>query len=99
MRAVAGEADIAARAPDFGAEPFSGPFHHHAAKVTARRARQDRVSEMAGDVLDVAGIHRGAFDLHDRALRIGGRGGHIDVFEYVGAAKRLELDSFHRQRS
>jgi hypothetical protein len=93
--AVARKADVAAGAPDFGADPFSGTLHDDAAEIAARRAWQNRVLKVAGDVFHVARIHRGAFDLDDGAFRVGRRGGQVEIFEYFRAAKRLELNGFH----
>ena len=96
MRAVLAEADVAAGSPHLGAQPLRRSMLHDAGKVAARHAWQRGSLHLAGDVLDVTGVHRGGhyFDhgLAGRWRRIG----QLDDMKFVWAAELGELQGAHR---
>jgi hypothetical protein len=54
--AVAGESNIAARAPDLGSEPIGRTNLDHAGVIAAGDARQRCLLHRPGNILDVARI-------------------------------------------
>ena len=68
MRAVAPDAELAARAPDFLAQEVGGSLHHDSGPVPARRARPDRVRHRAQRRLHVGRIDAGRTDFDDHLI-------------------------------
>ena len=87
---VAGEADIAARAPNLGADPFGRTCLDHSGEIPAGDARQRRLRHGPGDVLDVARIDRSRHDPHHRRPLVGDRVRNLRHVKNRGIAEGLE---------
>ncbi len=57
MRAVAGETDIAAGAPDVVADEIGGALHDGAGEIAAGDSGERGAVHSAGDIFYVAGIY------------------------------------------
>ena len=90
MGSVAGEADIAAGAPNLGADPPGRTRLDHSGEIPAGDARQRRLLHRAGDILDVARIDRSRHDPHHRRPLVGDRVGNLSHMKNRGIAERLE---------
>src|SRR5262249_44376825 len=72
MAAVQGEARIAAGAPNFRSDPIRWAGFNQTGEVAAWNTRQPRPFHLPRDVLDIARVHGGGMDPHDRpaAMRL-----------------------------
>jgi len=61
---VAGDANVAARAPDLSSNPFGRTCLDHPGEIAAGDARQRRLFHRSGDILDVARVDRSRHDPH-----------------------------------
>jgi hypothetical protein len=95
MAAVAGEAGIAARAPNLGADPLGGTGLDHAGEIPPGDARQRRLRHGPGDILDVTRIDRGRHDPHQCRPPVDDWRADLHQFENGGIAERLELYRAH----
>src|SRR5271170_4104714 len=90
MRAIAGEASIAAGALNLGAGPFGGPLFDNAGEIAARDARKSGLLHRAGDVLDVARIDRSRYDPHQCRPLVGRRRRRLHQLENRRGAEGLQ---------
>jgi hypothetical protein len=95
MRSFAGKANIAARTPNLGSDPFGWTCLNHSRKIPARDARQRCLPRRSGDILDVARIDRSRHDPHQRRLLIGSRGRDFRHLKNLGIAEGLEPYRVH----
>src|ERR1700677_4445752 len=95
MGAVAGESNIAARAPDLGSDPFGRTCFDNPGVVPAGDARQRCLLHRSSDIFDVARIDRGGDDPHQYRSLVGGRRTRLRHLENRGIAEGFETYRAH----